>query len=345
MCPSMGRVVGTNTSNSCDFPFVQVPKAVSSMQFQWQLCKQLPVAMQDAQTVFLDGKVYVGGGTTERGVQADCTVYAYDFLGDAWDPLPTSPVRLAALVAWRGLLLLVGGIDASTNDCSNKIWAFDEESQSWINPTISYMPTARSCAMAVVYRSKIIVLGGKDANNSNISSVIIYDEIQQKWLEAKRLPTTYSPLKSATNGEDLYLVDQEKAMFCTSLESLVESTINKPKQSVWTAFPSAPLKFSSIQTFGTFLLSIGGWDLDGDKYHSSIYSYIPEIQSWAKVGEMPVPCHSTSTVVFLEKHLLVVGGLAHETVYSTNLFKANVTGMNCKAMHRFSAVLNTRLTM
>ena len=297
------------------------------MQFQWQHCTQLPVAMRDAQTVFLNGKVYVGGGITEGGVRVDCTVYAYDFFDDAWDPLPTSPVRLAALVAWRGLLLLVGGIDASTNDCSNKIWAFDEEGRRWINPPISCMQTARSCATAVVYRNRIIVLGGMDANNHSISSVLIYDEIQQQWLEAEQLPTTCSPLKSATNGEDLYLVDQEKAMFCVSLESLVESTINKPKQNVWTAFPSAPLKFPSIQIFRTFLLSVCGWESDGDEYHSAIYAYSPEIQSWVKVGEIPVPCHSTSTVVFLEKHLLVVGGWAQDSVYSTHLFKASVTGM------------------
>jgi len=301
-------------------------KAVSSMQFQWRPCKQLPVGMRDAQTVFLNGKVYVGGGITEGSVQADCTVYAYDFFDDAWDPLPTSPVSLAALVAWRGLLLLVGGIDASTGDCSNKIWTFDEESQSWINPPISCMQTARSCATAVVYRNRIIVLGGQDAEKCSISSVLIYDEIRQQWLEAEQLPTTCSPLKSATNGEDLYLVDQEKAMFCTSLESLVESTINRPKRRVWTVFPSTPLKFPSIQMFRTFLLCVGGWD--GDEYCSSIYSYIPETHSWTKVDEIPIPCHSTSTVVFLEKHVLVVGGWAHDTVYSTHMFKANVTGMN-----------------
>ena len=75
--------------------------------------------MRDAQAVVLNNKVYVGGGFTP-----DCTpssnIYTYDPTMDTWETLQ-SPSKNSALTTYHNKLLLVGGVEVSTDDTTNQL--------------------------------------------------------------------------------------------------------------------------------------------------------------------------------------------------------------------------------
>ena len=97
---------------------------------------------------------------------------------------------------------------------------------------------------------------------------------------------------------------QGEEVYYASLDSLVASSqpSEKPLPSVWKRLNDVPHKRSSPAVFGNRLITIGG-------LHSlSIHAYFPHVQSWLRVGDMPVELSFTCTAVFTTGELIVIGG-------------------------------------
>ena len=113
--------------------------------------------MRHVQAVVLNNKVYVGGGFT-----LDCTtssnIYIYDPTIDTWETLQ-SPTRYSTLTTYHNKLLLVGGLEVSTDEATNQLWVFEEGEQTWTQP-LPPMPTRRRGASAVSTQDHLIVAGG-----------------------------------------------------------------------------------------------------------------------------------------------------------------------------------------
>ena len=64
--------------------------------------------MNDAQAVWLDDKLYLGGGWSSKEIRDDARLYIYIPTTDMWRIINT-PVQWFALVSYHSHLVLVGG--------------------------------------------------------------------------------------------------------------------------------------------------------------------------------------------------------------------------------------------
>ena len=81
-------------------------------------------------SVVVQGKVYVGGGATDKH-EDKYTVMVYE-QGVGWRTLPRYQYRWFAMAVLQDQLTLVGGWDRSSNKVTNQIAVWD--AQQWIHP-------------------------------------------------------------------------------------------------------------------------------------------------------------------------------------------------------------------
>ena len=265
---------------------------------EWEERPSLPVEMYDAQAVFLDGTLHVGGGITEGSLRDDARLYSCKPGGDGSWTATDTPTYFYALTIYDSHLLLVGGIEYPSQQITNKIYTMiDGEFKELLQP----MKDKWYSTSAVSSVSVLAVAGGHDGSRP-LSSVEVYSDRQ--WKSAQSLPDACFDTKSVFHGDKWILIGgtgQGTKVYCVSLQSLVSGT----EQSPWETLPDVPFSYSAAAVLGDRILSIGGDDINPT---SSIYAYSPDTQSWIHVGDLPKPFRSTCAMVVPSGELIVLGG-------------------------------------
>ena len=283
----------------------------------------LPVAVDDAHSVWLNGKLYVGGG---GGIfhGSSTQVLVYSPSEDSWDVIPT-PTEYYALATYHSQLVLVGGRDPTTDKSTSKVWLLED--RSWVpHPTVPDMPVSTSESAAVGFGDYLIVSGSEQDEGSTATSV--FDG--QNWLSAQPLPERLNhavntfAMKSAVNGDDWYLSGLEK-VYRTSLKSLVASAVSPAaaaQSAVWERLPDTPHKDSGITWFDDHLLAVGGRSFVSKRIRT-VYAFNSKANVWEHVSDLPGDgCCSNCCAVLPTGELLVIGGW-----YTTQrVLKATITG-------------------
>ncbi len=284
------------------------PRSVvpSSITYNWARCKNKPEGMEVCtQPVTMNGKLYMygyGNGTH--------TVLVYTPDQEHWDVLPPPPVEYFTVATLRGRLLVVGGVDKSTDKTTNTILTFDESSRQWLQ-SLPPIPVAVTCPAVVEYQDHLIVAGGQ-GSNARATDVNILDTTTNKWTAAEPLPNT-DRYNTCLIGDTLYIVGSAtKQVFRADVPSL----ISRASSGVWETVASVPLYRSSPVTFGNTLLTVGGSDesVFGSTRKTGIHLYDPTKDQWTKCGDLPEPmeCHCT----VLSDKLYVIGS---SSVYMSTL--------------------------
>ena len=265
---------------------------------EWEECPSLPVDMDTAQAVFLDGTLHVG-----RGFSVWSKDYArlYSCIpgGDGSWTATDTPTYFYALTTYDSHLLLVGGKEYPSKQITNKIYTMtDGEFKELLPP----MKEKRHSSSAVSSGSVLVVAGGYDGSGP-LSSVEVYNNGQ--WTSGQSLPVACYDMNSVFHGDKWILIGgyaQGSKVYCVSLQSLVSGT----EQSPWETLPDVPFPYSAIAVFGGRILSIGGENYLNPT--SSIYAYSPDTQSWIHVGDQPTPLRNTCAIVLPSGELIVIGG-------------------------------------
>ena len=295
-------------------------------ELEWRECKRLPVGMCDAQAVWLEDKLYVGGGSTSGSVRNDARLYIYTPSTDTWNHINTS-VYWFALITYHSQLVLVGGLEyvgeGSIGPVTNKLWTLTEQGQ-W-RETLPPMTTKRQYPSAVEFADNILVAGGVDDKRREFDIVEVYNG--HHWAKAQCLPTPCYWMKSTVLNGYWYLMGgwgQGKEVYYASLDSLVGSCqpSEKPLPPVWKRLPDVPQDCSSTTVFGNRLITVGG----GYSSSSCIHAYSPYTQSWEHVGNMPVGANSTCTAVLPTGELMVIGGQSDTSLWKSSVQKASLNG-------------------
>ncbi len=164
------KIVDSSTGNALlphksTTPQPTVPTAIT---FNWTTCKDIPRKMDVYdRPVAINRKVYMKGRSN-----GTLTVLVYTPDQDSWDELPPPPVDRITIATLRGRLLVVGGLDKSTNKKMNTILTFDESSRQWVQ-SLPRMPKALTFSAVVEYQNHLIVIGGVDSNDARIADVNI----------------------------------------------------------------------------------------------------------------------------------------------------------------------------
>ena len=294
--------------------------------------------MSDATAVWLGGKLYVGGGTSDC-FRLTAMLYIYTPTADMWDFMDT-PVYWFALTTYHFQLVLIGGKESSSNDeFTNKLWTLSEHGQ-W-QETLPHMISKRHSACAVSYGANHLLVAGGIVLEGISNTVEVYDGEWSRWLFAQSLPFGYYDLKSVIlddiNSEQpvnkcWYLMGgcgcEERAVYYATLDSLVATTMPsetlQPSPSIWKRLTDAPNPFNSTAVFGTRLINVGGKGISSST--STIHAYSFQTNSWIHVGDMPFGASSTCSVVLPTGELMVVGGNPSDPV--RNVMKAEIKGNN-----------------
>ena len=290
----------------------------------WRKCSKLPLAMQDAQAVWLKDKLYVGGGVAIGNRTHDARLYIYTPLTDEWSMIKT-PVCWFAVITYQSLLVIVGGEELNTKLITNKLWTWVVDNAQW-RETIPHMTFKRSCPSAVAHTCNILVAGGQTAAFTSVDTVEVYNGAH--WATAQSLPIPCCLMKSTVFNGHWYLIGGDRQgtkVFCASLFLLVAScqSSKHPLPSVWKRLSDVPYQYSSLVVLKSQLIAVGGYPQT-----SSICAYSPHTESWIHVWSMPVELSKACTAVLPSGKLMVIGGQSCDIhVFLYCVHQATLKGM------------------
>jgi N-acetylneuraminic acid mutarotase len=176
---------------------------------------------------YLDGKIYVMGGSTNDG-QSNL-VEIYDIATDSWSTGPVLPVNnwQASAAAVNGKVYYMGGV--SGGFAVADVYRLDDDAWTAVAP----MPGHRYTSSAGAIDGKIYVFGGYPTLTT---AVYVYDPVEDEWTEGPGM-STFHP-NGAGTVVDGKLVIMGGTLGLDSFQTNVESFA--PSDGRWTLRTSLP---------------------------------------------------------------------------------------------------------
>ena len=273
------------------------------MNFQWKEGAPAPVARYGHTAVWLNGLVYVGGGS-ETGWKASFMISCYDPVNNLWSSSIKTPYSFFAMTTLSNNLLIAGGIDKSYK-LTNCVLRMDADQFK----NYTKMIRGRSSPAAVGYQGMLIITGGKDNENDKLSSTELFDSATGQWYTCNDLPRPHSWLQSVIIDDMLYLLDglnhggASTAVFTASLDTLKRHELR------WSTHQDTPWpNLTPVSVCSKTLLTVGG--CRSKILTSNIYKLNKVNHNWEVIGCIPSERESTSAVSTSDNTIIVVGGLS-----------------------------------
>ena len=311
------------------------------------------------QCVVIGDNFYVGGGSvhdiTKQEKRINCTVMKLNLqeaslmspcTWSPWSELPIYAYQSFAMTAHNGHLVLIGGWDPDNKRSTNEVARLG--SGAWIKDSYPHLQIARYAATAVCYNERIVVIAGitgmcdsgrsqnqQDSATSveklnRTSSVEVLHLNANKWYVAESsLPIARSSMKSALNGDILYLmggIDQVdakkdhpcKVVYQVNIKELTESIVadqNESTVTLWDTIRDTTLEHSTPLVYQNFLFALGGRDQKESREPSSaIHVYQFENKVWERVGDLSTARYLSTCFTLPDRyhntlgHIIVAGG-------------------------------------
>lgn len=151
--------------------------------WKWQQLPSMKQPRWACASVAVGGFIYVFGGigsTKQKDPRLD-SAERYNINTKKWEDLPRMPTKRTAFsaVAVENKIYIIGGYNGEKWLASVQV--FDIQSQTWHDTPVPDMPTARSGCAAVAVGFLIVVTGGRENMNNNLSSVEVLDTTKNQW--------------------------------------------------------------------------------------------------------------------------------------------------------------------
>jgi N-acetylneuraminic acid mutarotase len=192
----------------------------------WSLGANLPIVTDHPWAVALGGRVYVGGGTTNR-------VFRYDPGADQWTEVASSfyvhgGTPAAAVI--DGKIYVAGGNGGGM--AGNEVESYDPVTNQW---TIrASMFCARNHTAGGVIGGKLYVAGGRPGNQTCHE---VYDPATNLWDLRASLPTGRSGVAGAVVGDCFYVFGGE-GNFADPAGIFHNVEAYSPATNSWTILPA-----------------------------------------------------------------------------------------------------------
>ncbi len=190
--------------------------SVEMMDLGWQQKATLPAPITNYQSVELDGKIYVMGGTklVNGTATRSKSVYVYDSATDTWTTRSSEmPVyaECFSLTSAYGKIYVFGGMTTTTStgtySASNNIYEYNTETDTWTAK--STLSSARYYSSSVLFNDKIYITGGY--NGGGMNTVETYDPLTNTVATKNNLPSTYYSHYSCILNNELYIVNSTQS--------------------------------------------------------------------------------------------------------------------------------------
>jgi serine/threonine-protein kinase PknK len=221
----------------------------------------------------------------------------------AWRTLradPTPRQQVATTVA-DGTVWVIGGITQGA--ASNLVEGYDPAIDTW--KTGIPLPVGLSHEMAVTYRGEIVVLGGWEAQGSNLTAVSskkVYAQRGGGWVELPPMLSSHVAGGAVVVGDQIIVSGGQADGKLNPTTEVFDGTAWKRVSDLPT-----PREHLGMATDGNFAYVVGGRDLSSDKNSSALERYDPKTDSWAALAAMPAPRGGIGAAV-ADGRLVVAGG-------------------------------------
>ncbi|XP_013378804.1 kelch-like protein 41 [Lingula anatina] len=189
-------------------PALNSVKLYNARKMQW-IDKQ---SMREPRCAFAavvhQGKIYaIGGKPAYLDADPLSSVESYEIEADHWtmvSPMPFALYHHAAVVC-QEVIYVIGGLDASSR-VTNVFLSYDPVMDSWTT-VVPQPKVPRAEFAAAVYERRIYIAGGRaQERDSTLSSVEVYDPVENRWRFGPELPDDRrSPLLVVFDGK-LYML-------------------------------------------------------------------------------------------------------------------------------------------
>ena len=284
----------------------------------------MPSGVHYAQAMVVGRKVYIGGGGVEDSVYK---ILEYTIQGGQWREVKT-PVTSFGMAVVNDQLLIIGGREKGR--ITNQVWALDSVSGAWTEPfpamptaldsvsgawtqPFPAMPTARKCLSAVGYKRWVLVVGGYGER-----CVEVLDTATNKWYMATPLPNNAFRPSLTVIQDTLYVVWGRSAV-SLSIPILISDAMSQrptthtssgPQSTEWQPLPDTLAQYPATTSLLGSLVAVGG------NPASSIAMYLPHMEQWLEVAQLPTPRQICTCVIVPEtQQLMVIGGVNRNGTY------------------------------
>ena len=241
-------------------------------------------------------------------------VYVYDINGNQWDRLPPPGQRQGTLQIINGNLTVIGGVDNTNNNRTNKVTTYTNN--SWKNIYLSMVKT-RLKPGAVTHSDYVIVVGGKlDDNTFSDDIEVLKYKQSSHWVIARMKLPEPMWVPSLTISDDLLCIvgyitatvrtnTAHKVPVDVITSSAAQLTGNQTAH--WSELPPAPHGNTAVISNSCLPMIIGGNDIQGVPT-ADIRVLDVLNNSWKKIASLRTPRVSTAVVSINHDSILVIGG-------------------------------------
>lgn len=203
-------------------------------------------------------------------------------------------------------LVLVGGRSImSVKNMTNVLGVWNVRSQTWTSP-FPAMHTPRRSPSAVSYNKWLIVAGGTDSASRNVAVIELLDTLSKQWHNCSPLPSAYSRMSSAINGNMWYLFSTNcTSIFTVCLDELISQALctsdklsTPPLWQTLSLPEKSPAQVTALVLSGA-LLAVGGLNIQQYKLSAS---------DWVKIADLPSGRSQCACVVLPSGEIFLAGG-------------------------------------
>lgn len=274
---------------------------------KWKQAPSVPSVRTEVAVALLDGKIYVLGGFTPKGVTDQVEVW--DPTTGKWEsrsPLP-HPLHHTTATVVDEKLYVIGGFHSGMWTPVNTVYEYDPQKDKWREK--APMPTARGALAAGALDGKIYAVGGalrKFFGLKNSAANEVYDPKSDRWSLLAPIPTPRDHLTVSTHKGKLYAIGGR--IDVNYNHNLGANEAYDPKSNQWTPRKPLPTPRSGItsQTLDGKILVFGGESGEGTFTENEAYD--PETDSWKTLQAMPEGRHGLGSVEFKGEIHLLNGG-------------------------------------
>ena len=272
----------------------------------------LPIPIANATCVIIGRNVYLAGGLAPDARSA-MVVQVYNLDTGKWSTLPPAPQYWSEAIAINNNLVLIGGLESSTDKTTNMVSTWLVEEEKWTQ-TIPPMSTRRSRPGVLLLKNFLFVFGGLGEDVvSLLDSFEVLNVEENQWSSGRgQLPQPLSNLKIGVFGDAAILTS---AMISATtrttkswkipirvLEDSVTNSSSQPTQ--WTPIADIPYYSPSLLTNSKQPVLVGGHR--GGQPTKDIYLYMPD--HWEIVSRLSEHRARPAVVANSDTSFLVFGG-------------------------------------
>ena len=284
-------------------------------ELTWENRANVPSPMYNASAVIHTENIYVMAGDAPQRKTLD-NVFSYNMNINEWSRLPPPGHYHGILQMLNDKLTVIGGVDNATNEVTNKVSTFNNNSNNW-SCEFPNMIMPRSLPGVVTHEDHVIVLGGEldeDTDNDDIEVLKLIQPFQ--WMKSNiKLPQPMFAVSLTISHDQLYIVacqtsdNRYSTAYQLPVASIITSTAQAPtsgQSGDWNKLPNAPHYNTALLPHSYPPVIIGG-SIKGVPTSDVAILDITK-NRWNRLTTLPKARSFVAVVPISHESILVIGG-------------------------------------